>query len=64
METETILRLRDVLKIIGLGRSSIYLMMQENRFPRAVQLGIRALGWRQTEIHEWLKTRKYTSPMR
>jgi prophage regulatory protein len=52
--TETILRRPDVEKRCGLSRSTIYQLMTEGRFPRPVRLGKRAVGWRESDIAEWL----------
>jgi prophage regulatory protein len=50
----TILRLPDVRARTGLSRSTIYLRISEGGFPRPVQLGVRAVGWVESEIDEWL----------
>ncbi len=55
--TQAILRLPQVSACTGLSRSSIYLRIAQGIFPRPVSLGgtlTRAVGWRQTEIDEWL----------
>lgn len=50
----TILRLRDVMARTGLKRSSIYLAIHERGFPKQVQLGPKAVGWREEEVEAWL----------
>ena len=52
--TESILRRRDVEQRCGLARSTIYQLMSEGKFPRPVKLGKRAVGWRESDIAEWL----------
>jgi len=49
-----ILRLPAVKIRTGLSRSTIYLRMSEGRFPRAISLGGRAVGWVEAEINDWL----------
>ena len=39
------LRLPQVCKITGLGRSAIYEMQAERRFPQRIKLTDRAVGW-------------------
>ena len=51
------LRLTEVLKRVGLGRSSVYRMVTENRFPPPRRLSTKAIGWLDHEIDDWLKTR-------
>lgn len=44
------LRLNAVLRILGLSRSAWYAGIKEGRFPQAVQLTKRAVGWRASDI--------------
>ena len=52
-----ILRLPTVKAITGLSRSTIYLRMSEGSFPRQVNLGSRAVGWRSSEVAAWMDQR-------
>jgi prophage regulatory protein len=47
------LRLRDVIALTGHKRSSIYAAMKENRFPKAIQIGLKAVAWDAAEITAW-----------
>jgi prophage regulatory protein len=58
---ERALRLRQVSQLTGLGRSMIYQMQAEGRFPRRIKLGQRAVGWLESEVRDWLATRIETS---
>lgn len=51
------LRLPEVKKITGLGRSTIYLKISKGTFPASVNLGERAVAWIDTEIHQWIAER-------
>lgn len=51
------LRVRQVCQVTGLGRSTIYLMESEGRFPRRVQLGLRAVAWIEADVQAWLQAR-------
>ncbi|HEY9067763.1 MAG TPA: AlpA family phage regulatory protein [Burkholderiaceae bacterium] len=42
-----------VIKFTGLGRSTIYRLIAEQRFPRPVQLSQRAVGWRRVDLDCW-----------
>jgi len=53
--THNILRLPAVKARTGLSRSTIYLRISEGRFPKAISLGGRAVGWLETEINDWLQ---------
>jgi prophage regulatory protein len=52
-----ILRRKQVEQRTGLSRSTIYLRVSHGTFPKAVSLGARAVGWLDSEIEEWLKSR-------
>ncbi|WIG76970.1 AlpA family transcriptional regulator [Photobacterium damselae] len=49
-----LIRLKEVMHICGLGRSSIYKFMEEGRFPKSVSLGDRAVAWVESEVEEWI----------
>lgn len=57
LEELRILRLADVKRLTGLGKTSIYKLMSEGNFPRAVSLGERAVGWIVRDIRAWLQGR-------
>ena len=50
-----ILRLPEVIARVGLKRASIYRYMSEKRFPKAISIGTRAVGWLEHEIDGWLR---------
>jgi prophage regulatory protein len=49
-----ILRLPQVCEVTGLCRSMIYQMEADLRFPQRVKIGVRAVGWLDSEVHAWL----------
>ncbi|EMK6841521.1 AlpA family transcriptional regulator [Vibrio cholerae] len=52
------LRLKEVMSLTGLGRSTIYkFMADETDFPKTVPLGGRAVAWVESEIEEWMESR-------
>ena len=50
-----IIRLPAVKEKTGLSRSSIYLRMTKNDFPKSISLGDRAIGWLESDIEQWLE---------
>lgn len=52
-----VLRLPDVIQLVGLSRSSIYSLIKQGRFPKQVLLSLRAVGWRHADIEAWLESR-------
>ena len=52
-----ILRLKHVQRRLALSRSAIYARMAAGDFPPPIQLGPRAIGWRQMDIDAWVESR-------
>ncbi len=52
-----IIRLRQVMEMTGLGRSTVYKYVSENWFPKPVPLGGRSVGWLESEVFEWVLSR-------
>jgi prophage regulatory protein len=55
--TLSIIRLPSVKARTGMSRSTIYLRISEVAFPKPIALGPRAVGWIESEIHEWIVCR-------
>jgi len=58
---DKLLRLERVQDLIGLGRSSIYAKVKNGTLPAPVRLSARAVGWRESDIFQWIKSRTTTS---
>ncbi len=51
------LRLREVLEITGLKHTTIYKLIDEDRFPRQVQVSDRAVAWVESEVNDFMVAR-------
>jgi prophage regulatory protein len=57
------LRLKQVCARIGLSRSSVYEKLSptskwhDATFPRPVKLGVKAVGWNEAAVSDWLTRR-------
>ena len=49
-----LLRLKNVMDITGLGRSSIYNYMKEGTFPKQVKITANLSAWVESEIEDWI----------
>lgn len=58
LEDIAILRMPEVKRLTGLGRTSIYRMMADGVFPRSVAVGSRAVGWMVGDIRAWLQGKR------
>lgn len=51
--TDRLLRLAQVVEIVGLGKTMIYRMVRERRFPQPYKPGGAASRWSEREVREW-----------
>ena len=54
--TTKLLRLRDVIKMTSLTRTTIYNYMAEGKFPKNIHLGPKISVWIEREIQEWINS--------
>nr|WP_281284254.1 AlpA family phage regulatory protein [Exilibacterium tricleocarpae] len=53
------MRLKEVMEMTGLSRSTIYLQMSKEKFPKQVKLaGSRSAGWYEDAVVEWVESRR------
>lgn len=52
-----IIRAKELQRLIGLSRTTIWRMERTGSFPRRVRLGINTVGWMEDEILAWLAAR-------
>lgn len=51
---QLIYRMNDLTQVLGLSQSLLYKMVSEDRFPKPVELGPRAVGWRVQDVQAWV----------
>lgn len=49
-----IMRLKEVMHVSGLGRSSIYSYIASGGFPKSRRLGGGIVGWDSLEVQRWV----------
>lgn len=52
-----ILRRAEVEQKTGFKRAHLYNLMKEGKFPKALRLGVRAVGWDSVEVDQWILER-------
>ena len=55
---EIVLRKAAVLAMIGMRSTWLHETVKAGNFPKPIRLGSRAIGWRRSEIENWLKSRE------
>lgn len=51
------IKLREVMEITSLARSTVYKFVAEGRFPAQVALGGNCVAWVENEVVEWVEAR-------
>ena len=54
---DALIKLPDVCRQVGLGKTAIYALIAEGEFPEPVKLGC-ASRWSQLEVQEWVTKQK------
>lgn len=53
-QPDKLIRIKTVCELSGLGKTSVYSIPD---FPKRVVLSRRAVGWRQSEVLQWIQSR-------
>ncbi|HEX5362385.1 MAG TPA: AlpA family phage regulatory protein [Fluviicoccus sp.] len=54
MEIDRLLKLRDVVELTRMGKSTIYRKIAAGLFPKPVGLGGKSVRWRESDITRWM----------
>ncbi len=54
---DSILRLHSVKQRCGLSRTAIYAAIKCGEFPAQIEIGLRTVGWLESDIDEWIAAR-------
>jgi prophage regulatory protein len=52
-----LVRIRDVLKMSGTCRATVYEWMRKGLFPRPIIIGTRTVAWRKPDLLAWQASR-------
>ena len=55
--SNTILRITEVEAKTGYKRPTIYRFIKNGLFPKQVPLGLRAVGWVESEVDAWIQSK-------
>jgi prophage regulatory protein len=55
------IRFKELRKLIPLGRTTIWRMMREGRFPQSRRIGKAAMAWLESEVEDWINERAQTT---
>ena len=54
---ERIIRFSELHSMIGLSRAWIWTLEAEGKFPRRIQIAPNSIGWKLSEVMEWINSR-------
>lgn len=57
IENQRLIRRKEVQAKTGLGASSIYAMMKQGKFPKAITLSERRVAWIESDVDQWISER-------
>ena len=52
---EKLLNVKEVCKIVGLKKSTIYLYIQQNKFPKPKKIGKKLSRWKLSDVRRWME---------
>jgi len=52
---DRILRLPELIRTLGISATTIWRKEQSGTFPKRFKIGIRNVGWLQSEIQSWIE---------
>ena len=56
-----VIRIKEVQKMVGVSRGTIYSFIKEGKFPNKIHIGGRSVGFLLEDIEEWIMSRVVAS---
>ncbi len=50
-------RMKDLTQVLGLSKTTLYVMVNTGEFPKPIELGPHSVGWPSGEVKEWVASR-------
>ena len=52
---DVFMKRREVEKITGLSRTTIYRLMRSGKFPTPIKMGLKTVRWKMSELEEYIE---------
>ncbi len=52
-----LIRMKKVLEMTGLGKTSVYDLLNAGNFPKSVPISERSVAWVEAEVQQWIDER-------
>jgi predicted DNA-binding transcriptional regulator AlpA len=59
---DTLITLKEIGELLGVSRSSVYVLIKSPDFPKPYSLSARCQRWEKVEVEAWLLSRKGAAP--
>jgi prophage regulatory protein len=64
VSVDRVLRLPELLEVVGLSTATIYRLMARGLFPRPIRLTENTVGWRASAVQAWIESRELVQETR
>lgn len=58
MQEDRYIRIKELATILGIGKSTIYRLVKDGKFPKQIKLTERAAVWKLSAINSWIKDKE------
>ncbi len=55
-----LLKIQEVIRETALPRTSLYKLIQEDRFPAPIKVGVRSVRFKRVDVEAWIASRPST----
>jgi prophage regulatory protein len=55
-QLDRFLPVREVLRVLGVSKTTLYDMMTEGEFPRGIRITKKRVGWRESVVKRWMES--------
>ena len=55
---QKIIKIKEVLELCCISRSTVYRLIEEDKFPRPVRLSKQIRAWRIEDVQAWIESRE------
>ena len=58
-ESKTLMHMDEIVSLLGFGKSTLYAMIKNRKFPAPIKIGERKTAWRTEVVMDWLNSKEH-----
>lgn len=58
-ESKTLMHMDEIVSLLGFGKSTLYAMIKNRKFPAPIKIGERKIAWRTEVVMDWLNSKEH-----